>query len=431
MRTPIETAEKALARLMAMGADCAACGASQSELNELNADSVGFTLLRTTFDSALSLTMIKDHRRGTASVNDVSDEGIEKAVQECISAAMSATEDKNWGLCETPVQRDFQDGEAYDGDTMYTRADELLAAIKRDYPTVSLEMMTLAHRATHSAFVTSYGGRFTGSRAAYGLSLSFVAREGEKSSGFAYTGMSAYRLDKPLLAFDGVKKALDDTVTMVHTTPTEGKTEGTVVFTPQCLAEMLGFVADAYLSDTALIDGSSPWKDKLGRQVADPRITLRVAPHHPTIVGGERYTGEGFLAEDYDIIRDGVLQSFMLSLYAANKTGLKRAPASSFEVVMAPGDTPLAEMIAAIGSGIIVGGFSGGMPGPSGDFSGVAKNAFRIEKGRVAGAVSETMISGNLALMLQNLRGLSRETCATGDYTLPYMAVEGVTISGK
>ncbi len=431
MRTPIEMAELALKKLMAVGADCAAAAASRSELNELNADNGGFTLLRTTFDSALSLTMIKDHKRGTASVNDVSDEGIEKAVQECASAAAGATEDKNWGLCETPEQKTFEDGEAYDGDKMYTRGDELLKAVKKDYPTISLEMMTLEHRASRSAFVTSFGTAFQSNRAGYGLSLSFVAREGETSSGFSYTGMSAYALDKPLIEFDGVKKALDDTVSMVHTAPTVGKFDGTVVFTPQCFASMLEFVADIYLSDTALIDGTSPWKDKLGKKVTDERITLRSAPHHPAIVGGERYTGEGFLAEDFDVIKDGVLQSFMLSLYAANKTGLTRAPASSFDAVMAPGDTPLKELIASIPKGVLVGGFSGGMPGPNGDFSGVAKNAFLIENGRIAGAVAETMISGNLALMLQNLRGLSRETMATGSYILPYAAVEGVTISGK
>ena len=101
------------------------------------------------------------------------------------------------------------------------------------------------------------------------------------------------------------------------------------------------------------------------------------------------------------------------------------------EAVMAPGDTALEDLIASIPKGVLVGGFSGGMPGPNGDFSGVAKNAFLIENGRIAGAVAETMISGNLALMLQNLRGLSRETMATGSYILPYAAVEGVTISGK
>lgn len=431
MRTPIETAKLALKKLMDSGADCASASAALSEMNELNADNSGFTLLRTTFDNALSLTMIKDHKRGTAACNDLSDEGIEKAVRECVSAAENATEDVNWGLCETPAQQRFKDGDIYDEDKMYTRADELLKVIKKDYPTISLEMLMLSHRLTRSAFVTSYGTAFENERALYGLSLSFVARENEKSSGFSYTGASAYTLDKPLIEMDGIKKALEDTVRMVHTTPTVGKIDGTVVFTPQCFADMLENVADLYLSDTALIDGTSPWKDKLGSQVTDRRITLSVAPHHPTIVGGERFTGEGFLSEDFDLIKDGVLNSFMLSLYGANKTGRKRAPASSFEAVMAPGDTPLDEMIASIQKGVLVGAFSGGSPAPNGDFSGVAKNAFLIENGRIAGALTETMISGNLGQMLNHLRGLSRERVKNGSFTLPYAAVDGVTISGK
>ena len=44
----------------------------------------------------------------------------------------------------------------------------------------------------------------------------------------------------------------------------------------------------------------------------------------------------------------------------------------------------------------------------------MAKNSFLIENGKVGGAVTETMISGNLGRMLQQVRGISRETCADG-----------------
>jgi PmbA protein len=49
----------------------------------------------------------------------------------------------------------------------------------------------------------------------------------------------------------------------------------------------------------------------------------------------------------------------------------------------------------------------------------------------VKGAVSETMLSGNLACMLNKLRAISRETVSDGSSVMPYIAVDGVTISGK
>ena len=87
-------------------------------------------------------------------------------------------------------------------------------------------------------------------------------------------------------------------------------------------------------------------------------------------------------------------------------------------------------MIASIDRGIIVGRFSGGAPSSNGDFSGVAKNSFLIENGRIGPALSETMISGNLADMLQNVGGISAELVCSGSYVLPWVVFRGVVISG-
>ena len=78
-----------------------------------------------------------------------------------------------------------------------------------------------------------------------------------------------------------------------------------------------------------------------------------------------------------------------------------------------------------------MGGFSGGHPGVSGDFSGVAKNSFYIEDGKIQGAVSETMINGNLEKVFQNVTAVSKEVSMDGASVMPYLATEGIVISGK
>jgi PmbA protein len=88
-------------------------------------------------------------------------------------------------------------------------------------------------------------------------------------------------------------------------------------------------------------------------------------------------------------------------------------------------------MIKKVKKGIIVGRFSGGSPGANGEFSGVAKNGFMIEDGKITSALSETMISGNLADMLNNLVDISKETLEDGNMVVPYMAFDGITVSGK
>ena len=165
--------------------------------------------------------------------------------------------------------------------------------------------------------------------------------------------------------------------------------------------------------------------------VADERFTLSLAPLDERIVCGSRTTGEGFRAENFDIIKDGKLNAFFLGLYASNKLKLPRGGNDSFNVIVAPGDTSIDQIIASIDRGILVGRFSGGAPSSNGDFSGVAKNSFLIENGKIGPALSETMISGNMADMLNRLRAISSEQVVDGMSVLPYMAFDGITISGK
>ena len=75
--------------------------------------------------------------------------------------------------------------------------------------------------------------------------------------------------------------------------------------------------------------------------------------------------------------------------------------------------------------------FSGGTPNNNGDFSGVAKNSYYIEDGKIKYPVIETMISANLVEMFKNIVAVSAERINFGNALLPWMLVSGITISGK
>ncbi|MBP5256422.1 MAG: TldD/PmbA family protein, partial [Clostridia bacterium] len=134
---------------------------------------------------------------------------------------------------------------------------------------------------------------------------------------------------------------------------------------------------------------------------------------------------------NFNIIEKGVLNGHMLGLYVANKTGRPVVRSEFGAVVIEGGDISLDDMIKGVDRGIIVGSFSGGAPGTNGEFSGVAKNAFLVENGRISGAVSEVMINGNLGQIFGNISAISRETVCDGGSVLPYMAFPHVVVSGK
>ncbi|NMA06092.1 MAG: TldD/PmbA family protein, partial [Ruminococcaceae bacterium] len=139
----------------------------------------------------------------------------------------------------------------------------------------------------------------------------------------------------------------------------------------------------------------------------------------------------GYIAENFDLIKDGVFESFAISDYVARKRGITKAKNTGANVSVKPGDESLDGIISGIDKGILVGRFSGGSPSSNGDFSGVAKNSFLIENGRVTKPLREVMINGNLADILNNLRGLSKELTENGVSSLPFAAFDNVVISGK
>ena len=156
-----------------------------------------------------------------------------------------------------------------------------------------------------------------------------------------------------------IEKDLSDVEKQIETTVVDGKFEGTVVLTPGCLGSFIASVLMDFAGEGGLLSGTSPWKDKLGEKVADERITVSLSPLDERIVCGDRITGEGFRAEDFDIIKDGSLNAFAIGLYASNKLKLPRGLNDSFCLVMPSGSEPLEKIISSIDKGIVVGRFSG------------------------------------------------------------------------
>ncbi|MBE6714201.1 MAG: TldD/PmbA family protein [Ruminococcaceae bacterium] len=424
--------EQVIEKLKDSGADMAYCTASSGETREFNVEGGEFTLFRTLFDNSLTLTAFIDGKKGSVGLNSFDEEKIDEAVENCIAAARSSTPDSAWALAPGKNEKSFKNGAVTpDLDLLFDRTKELLETIERDYPLIVMEQMIVAHENAHSVYRNSNGALYTKQAGYYNFDLMYSAHEGEEGSSFFSTGVITDNLDRPAIELGSIAKDLSDVQKQIHTVPTEGKFTGTMLLSPSCFGEFISEIAGNFASDSPILEGTSIWKDALGTMVADERITVSFNPSEKEIVCGQSYTTEGFVAEDFDFIKNGRLESFLVSLYVSNKTGVERAKNSGGSMVIAPGDRSLDEIIAGIGKGILVGRFSGGSPANNGDFSGVAKNSFLIENGKIKCAVSETMIAGNLADMLKNLVAISKERMADGYSLLPYAAFDGITVSGK
>ena len=404
---------------------------SETEKQELNTEGADFKLMRTVFGAGISVIVFDGTRKGAASGNDCSEEGIRAVVESAAAAAESSPEDPANDIAPDQGSHAFYQG-IYEPDfeRFFERLKELQGTIAADHPKVNVMQMVGDHTKTHSLYANSNGTKAESFRGCYDVTLEFSASDGEKNSGLDYTFLRTASLDEPLIELSDFRRKLSDIEKQIDPEPLQGKFEGTAVITPGCLADLLSMTLENYAGSGVILDGTSLWLDKVGEQVADERITVGFDPFDETIVCAERVTGDGFLSEPAAVIENGVLKAHMLSLYAANKTG-RPVMKSGSGLVMKAGMQSLEEIIGGIEKGLVVGGFSGGQPGTNGEFSGVAKNSFLIENGKVTKAVTETMINGNLGDMLQHVRGISAERDVQGVFTLPYLAVDGIVISGK
>ena len=90
-------------------------------------------------------------------------------------------------------------------------------------------------------------------------------------------------------------------------------------------------------------------------------------------------------------------------------------------IAMAPTD--------GITRGAVVNRLSMASPAPNGDFSGVIKNSFRIDRGEIGPALSETMINGNMARLLEAVSAVSAEHLDSGGEDFPWLRVGGLNFS--
>ncbi len=429
----VETAKDAVTHLLNSGADKAQCHISKSEKHELNVAIDNISLFRTTFDTAVDLLGLvgNDGKKGTVAINKTDTESIGKAVWEVIQLAGSSKADPANDISGTQLSKSFSSGPAHgDLDNMYVRLKEFLAYSKAAYPNTLIEEINFDFTRTESVFVNSNEVEFRSNNGAYNFDAVFTSKDGVKTSSMNYVECRFKDLNLPIKDIGGIDRLFNQSAHQLQVGSVPGKFNGPIIITPECLSDFIVFFT-GYLSNFAMIAGNSVYQDKLGQKIADCGLTLRSNPIGPEPAPAYFYTDDGFEAKNTTIIANGILNSFLLDLYAANKTGRPKADNMGGYYVIDAGDSSLNEMIQSTPRGLLLCRFSGGNPGNNGDFSGVAKNSYYIENGKIRYPIKETMVSGNIVAMLENIDQISKERNNDGYNLLPWIKFNNITISGK
>ncbi len=130
----------------------------------------------------------------------------------------------------------------------------------------------------------------------------------------------------------------------------------TVILEPQAVGDLVSLVA-FYANARAADEGRSPFVkagggNKVGEKIADERITLYSDPYDPRILA-DPFDGDGFPLTRRNWIERGVLKELQYGRFWAKKQG-KQPTGGANNIVLAGGSTTREQMIAGTQRGILV-----------------------------------------------------------------------------
>jgi PmbA protein len=214
----------------------------------------------------------------------------------------------------------------------------------------------------------------------------------------------------------------------------------TVVFENRIAASLANHLASA-ISGASVAKGTSFLAKDMGRQVFASGITITDNPSLPRQPGSRPFDGEGLAGPALDLVKDGVLQHWLLDLRSARQLGLApngrgaRGPASTpspsaSNLAIEPGTKSPGELLQSINHGLFVTEMLGmGVNQVTGEYSRGAAG-FWIEKGELAYPVSEVTLAGNLRDMFLSLTA-ANDPDRRGATSSPTLIVQGLTLAGR
>jgi PmbA protein len=430
MMETIEFAAELVERALAAGADDAQVTTVGFDRFEIDFNQRKVDLLRSTTNETTSIMVIAGGKRGSASLNGRDPDAIENALRSARQAAEAGLEDSANRVAEAASLPPSRHGpEAPDREAMIARVMGCTQELAERYPLIRTRNSIYSFFAKQTHFANSRGVRQQERRGWYLFGAMFTAKDGPRTTSFNYSGAASYVPFAELLSAGAVRPLIEQTLQSFDARPVPEKFVGDVILTPDCLFHLVPTIARS-LNGYELLSGTSPYKDKKGEAIASPLFSLLNRPRNVAFPEGCDFDGFGIPTRDVDVVKDGRLENHLIDFYIAHKLGLEQT-AGVWNFVVPPGDKSLDEIIAGTRRGIILSRFSGGNPNNNLDFSGVAKNSFYVEDGKVKHALTETTVSGNLQALLRTIHAVSREHINFGDHDYPNVAASGVTISAK
>ncbi|MEM6713540.1 MAG: TldD/PmbA family protein [Cyanobacteria bacterium P01_C01_bin.147] len=212
-----------------------------------------------------------------------------------------------------------------------------------------------------------------------------------------------------------------------------------VLFTAKA-ADILWGTVQAALSGKRVLEGSSPWSDRLGEQVTSSALTFYQDPDAGPF--SCPFDDEGTTTQKLILIDQGILRLFYTDRTVGKelgegstgngfRPGLGSAPTPGlFNTLIQPGASTFVELMRQLDDAIVIDQILGETAGVSGDFSINIDLGYRVVDGEIRGRVKDTMVSGNVYTALMHLQAIGQDADWNGACFTPAVLLDQLSVTG-
>jgi len=224
-----------------------------------------------------------------------------------------------------------------------------------------------------------------------------------------------------------------------------GKTTETrdciVLLEPMAIADILENTMIASIDADNVQKGRSALIGKMDTKIGSEKLSIT---DDGTLVGGMGTSAcddEGTPSQRTEVVKDGILRSYLYDSYTAGKEKRKstgNGVRSSFTSTPSVGvrnfviGHPVFDIVGETIDGVIVNTVIGAHTANpiSGDFSVEARNSFEIKNGEISSPIKSLMISGNIFDLLNNIDGVGKDMRSVGNVITPTIRVAKMRVVG-
>ena len=415
-----DISQQLLQRARALGASQAEVSCSEDRGLEVNVRLGEVETVQSTRDRGIAVTVYFGQRKGSASTADLHEASLLATVEQACAIARHTEDDPAAGLAEAGLMaRDFPELDGWH--RWELQADEAVdlalaceaAGREADVQIRNSDGASVSSMQSVSVYANSHGfiGRERGTHHSIGCALIAGTGDGMQRDGW-YTGALA-REDLEDPASVG-RRAAERTIARLQprSLPTGSMP---VLYAPEVARSLVGHLLSA-VSGGALYRQASFLLDSVDQQLFPDWMQIEELPHLRRGLRSAAFDGDGVATRASALVRDGVLQRYVLGSYSARKLGLQTtANAGAARVVAGHPVHPLPHQLGHQQAVAHLRGAGG----------------FRVENGQIQYPVDGITIAGNLRDMFMAIEAVGSDVDPRSHIRTGSILVGRMTIAGN